>query len=205
MTEPLRTPARREWTRRGLSAGDTWLFPALPEHADALFALVQRDRARLARWLSWVRDVREGDDMRAFLRASAAEWDQGAAYRFVFWLPEPDGGRFEGPAGVIGLEGVSARHASAQLGYWIGSPWEGRGHVVRAAERAVRFGFEEVGLARIEVAAAVENARSRAVIERLGAGFEGVRRSCEQVGERRLDHAVYALLRDDPPPARAAR
>ena len=47
--------------------------------------------------------------------------------------------------------------------------------------------------------AAVENARSRAIPERLGFREEGVLRQVERVAGRMLDGVVYAMLADDWP------
>jgi ribosomal-protein-serine acetyltransferase len=70
-----------------------------------------------------------------------------------------------------------------------------------AAVRAlVAHAFDERELHRIEIAAAVGNARSRAIPERLGFRAEGVRRDGERHGERYLDLVVYALLETDPRP-----
>jgi ribosomal-protein-serine acetyltransferase len=64
-----------------------------------------------------------------------------------------------------------------------------------AAVRAlIGHAFGVWGLHRIEIAAAVENARSRAIPERLGFREEGVRRDGERHGERYLDLVVYSLL-----------
>jgi ribosomal-protein-serine acetyltransferase len=49
-------------------------------------------------------------------------------------------------------------------------------------------------LHRVELSAAVENARSRAVAERLGFRAEGIRRGAERHGDRWLDMVLYALL-----------
>ena len=49
-------------------------------------------------------------------------------------------------------------------------------------------------LNRVEIRAAVGNERSRSIPERLGFRQEGVLRKAELVGDRYVDHAVYATL-----------
>jgi ribosomal-protein-serine acetyltransferase len=51
-----------------------------------------------------------------------------------------------------------------------------------------------VKLNRVEIRAGVENARSRAVVERRGFTQEGVKRQAELVGDRWIDDAVYSML-----------
>jgi ribosomal-protein-serine acetyltransferase len=47
----------------------------------------------------------------------------------------------------------------------------------------------------VRLAAATENAKSRAIPERLGFHLDGVLREQERVDGRYVDHAVYTLLR----------
>ena len=51
------------------------------------------------------------------------------------------------------------------------------------------------------IQAAVENARSRAIPERLGFREEGILREVERIGDRMLDDVVYAMLAADWPGA----
>jgi ribosomal-protein-serine acetyltransferase len=53
---------------------------------------------------------------------------------------------------------------------------------------------QRLGMNRVEVRAGVENLRSRRVAERLGFSLEGVMRQAERLGDRFIDHAVYAIL-----------
>jgi ribosomal-protein-serine acetyltransferase len=50
---------------------------------------------------------------------------------------------------------------------------------------------------RVEIRAAPENARSRAIPERLGFTQEGTLRQVERVDDRYLDNVVYAMLAED--------
>ena len=74
-----------------------------------------------------------------------------------------------------------------------------------AAVRAyVDHAFGTWKLNRVTIQAAVDNARSRAIPERLGFRQEGILRETERVGERMLDGVVYAMLAADwpaPPPS----
>jgi ribosomal-protein-serine acetyltransferase len=52
-------------------------------------------------------------------------------------------------------------------------------------------------LNRIEIRAGVDNTRSRAIPARLGFKQEGILRQAERVGDRFVDHLVYAMLAED--------
>jgi ribosomal-protein-serine acetyltransferase len=54
-------------------------------------------------------------------------------------------------------------------------------------------------LHRVEIRARVENARSRAVAERLGFKQEGVLRDEERVGDHYADRVLYAMLASEWP------
>ena len=69
----------------------------------------------------------------------------------------------------------------------------GHGYITRAA-RAVATRCVAAGFHRVEIRARTDNARSRAVAERLGFQLEGVMRAAEWIGETPFDHAVFARI-----------
>jgi RimJ/RimL family protein N-acetyltransferase len=74
--------------------------------------------------------------------------------------------------GGIGLN-LEVQHDRAEMGYWIGVPYWGRGIATEAAGEVVRYGFEELGLHRIFANCYVGNPASQRVLEKLGMKYEG--------------------------------
>jgi RimJ/RimL family protein N-acetyltransferase len=74
----------------------------------------------------------------------------------------------------IGFTGLSTPRFDApfmpatEIGWRLAQPAWGHGYASEAARHAVRYGFEQAGLAEILSWTATQNVRSRAVMERLG-------------------------------------
>lgn len=81
-----------------------------------------------------------------------------------------------------------ARPGEAELGYWVGVPYWGRGYATEAARAAVAYGFDELGLTAIWAGYYEGNERSHRVQEKLGFEFQ-YRRECdvELLGEHRIE------------------
>jgi len=93
----------------------------------------------------------------------AEEWIRGIdANEFVRGI------EFEGY--LIGLIGytISPADRSAELGYWIGKPWWGRGFVTEAAEAVIRHAFRTARVPRLTCCHFIDNPASARVIEKLG-------------------------------------
>lgn len=158
------------------------------EDLATIWALVEPERDRLRRWLPWAEQVRTIDDEREWLEqvlTAPGRRDEGWA---IF-----DGDAFAGGIGIISdpLEG------NAEIGYWLGSGFEGRGLVTRACGALIGYAFGELGAHRITIAAAVGNTRSRGVPERLGFTQEATLREATRTSEGFEDLAVYGLLRHE--------
>jgi RimJ/RimL family protein N-acetyltransferase len=102
---------------------------------------------------------------------------------------------------VIGgadLRIVSPRDRRAELGYGLAHAYWGRGYATEAAGLLLRFGFEQLGLVRVEALCAVDNERSARTLERLGMRREGrlAQYRWKRGGPR--DHYLYAVTRASP-------
>ncbi len=94
--------------------------------------------------------------------------------------------------GAVGLT-LSLHGRSAELGYWIGQPYWGRGFATEAAAGILRHGFVELGLRRVSASTLGHNKASVRVLEKLGMRFEreGHREFRSRGGKRPV--AVYAI------------
>ena len=90
-------------------------------------------------------------------------------------------------------EGVS-RHV-AELGYWIGESFWGRGIVTEAVVAFTEWGFANLELMRIHAAVYARNPASARVLEKAGFLFEGRERARYFKDGETIDSLLYAKVR----------
>jgi RimJ/RimL family protein N-acetyltransferase len=101
-------------------------------------------------------------------------------------------------AGCISLmfrEGLNS--PAAEVGYWLGREYWGRGISSAAVQIIVRHGFRDLGLLRIFAGVYANNPASRRVLEKNGFELEGVARQAIVRNGHILDAWMMARLRDD--------
>lgn len=100
--------------------------------------------------------------------------------------------------GVVCLENiVGGAFWCCDLSYYGMAGFEGRGLMTGAVRLALRHGFGQLGLHRVEAAVRPENGRSRALLERLGFRHEGRALDYLWVDGAWRDHDRFALLRPE--------
>jgi len=86
-------------------------------------------------------------------------------------------------------------HNRAELGFWLGVPYWGNGYATEAARAVLRYGFESLGLHRIQASHFSNNPASGAVLRKIGMQHEGSLRKHILKWEQYLDLEVYAVLK----------
>lgn len=98
--------------------------------------------------------------------------------------------------GSIGLMlGTDIERISAEIGYWIGEPFWGRGVVQRAVEATVAYGMPTFGLRRIFAQANVRNIGSNRVLEKAGFALDATLRSAAIKDGEVLDQNLWSFVR----------
>jgi len=161
--------------------------PFQPEDAEVLIDLITRNRERLDRWMRWTAPVKTLDDARSLIRQFQERLAGGDSYHVGLWV---DGQL----AGGIAVRGIDRDNGNSEIGYWLGEEYVGKGLVTRSCRLVINDLFQNEGVHRIEIQAVSDNFPSRAVAERLGFTFEGIRRECIWITDAFKDHALYALL-----------
>lgn len=160
----------------------------------------EADAASLARWAddpavaANLRDVFPSPYTRAdaewFIRDCMAREGDGQLCRAIV-----AGGEAVGSIGVF--RGADVYRKSAEIGYWLGRDFWGRGWMTAAVKRMCREAFDTWDIVRIHAEVFAPNRASQAVLEKAGFSLEGTRRNSVYKGGRVLDSRVYALLKEE--------
>jgi ribosomal-protein-alanine N-acetyltransferase len=95
-------------------------------------------------------------------------------------------------AGTIGVNNtIRGPLQSANIGYWIDAPRQGRGLATAAVAGVVEFAFGEAGLHRVEAGTLPDNFASQRVLEKNGFERIGLARRYLLIGGDWRDHILF--------------
>lgn len=172
------------------STPDVAIIPVAVHHAADLASLVRQNVEHLRIYLPAVTDLSSVEAARAHLLAATERAASGDIFEWHLFV----GGAL---CGSVRLKDIDRVDRKAKIGYFIGSPFAGRGIVTSAVRAILSYGFGQLGLNRIELHCASANERSKRVAERLGFVLEGVLRQDEYLNGEFVDQHLYGLLATD--------
>lgn len=135
-------------------------------HVRALVDLL-RDPS-IARWTSNIPHPYAPADARSHILRSRATRRSGAG--LSLYIVRRADGRL---VGGVGLHQLDERHASAEIGYWVGRPYRRRGYGEEATRALANVAFRRLGLHRVEARVFLGNAASVGLLRRCGFRYEG--------------------------------
>ncbi len=109
------------------------------------------------------------------------------------WIVDAD----DRPAGWVTLVVSNWEHGLAEVGYALGSEFQGRGVMPRALTLLLDDLFTNTRLQRVEARCAVGNEASQRVLEKTGFIREGRLRGYFRLRGKRVDNYLYAQLKSD--------
>ena len=166
------------------------LRPWREEDAAAVRDALHESMQSVSRFMSWCHPDYDLAEARTWIAKCRVSWLEGTMYDFAVLA--------EGQLlGAVGLNDIDAINHRANLGYWIRDSARGHSYTALASRAVAAFGFEKIGLKRIEIVAAVDNLASQRCAEKIGGVPEGVARQRIWIREQPHDAVVYGLLPAD--------
>lgn len=161
------------------------------EDAEALYALVDVNRDHLRPWFPWVDTTLSADDSKKFIEKCQEDFAQKKAADFGVW--------YEGKCvGSMGFHTIRQNHQWAEIGYWLSKDSTGKGVMTECVKAMINYGFNDLGLHRIQIKCDADNLKSKAIPERLGFILEGTRRECRKNEDGSFsDEFIYGILRTE--------
>jgi ribosomal-protein-serine acetyltransferase len=170
------------------------LCPLEPWQAEEFADHVTQARAHLAPWIPFATRVVDVDSARELLQRYADKQARDAGRLYGIWL---DGDLVGGTL----FRAFDAGAGVCEVGVWLAPQAEGRGLVTRAVRHMLDWAIHVRGIRRVEWRTDPNNARSRAVAQRLGMTLDGVLRSSFVLNGTRRDTEVWSLLAHEWRPA----
>src|SRR4051794_9009570 len=115
-----------------------------PKEAEAVFAVVERNRTYLREWLPWVDVTQSAEDLRQFILKVREQFAAGRGPQCGIWI---DGMI----AGSLGCHPIDWPNRNCSVGYWIDQRFQGKGVMTRCCENILDYLFDELQLHRVTI------------------------------------------------------
>jgi ribosomal-protein-alanine N-acetyltransferase len=175
-------------------------FPILETERFVLRQLTQNDSIEIFQYFS-LDEVTKFYDLESFTNIEQAEeliqkWNQrfvrSQAIRWGITLKSENR-----VIGTCGFHGWMKNHYKAEIGYELTPKYWRQGFMTEVIEKIIEYGFNYLGLNRIEAFVEPENTGSRKVLEKIGLREEGTLKEHFYLRNRFVDTVIYALLKKD--------
>lgn len=157
-----------------------------PNDAQQVFDVIDQNRTYLRKWLPWV----DGTDSPSVIDGVLHKWEeqykQGSDNVFGIFMNEKY-------IGNIGLHDIEPDNKKAVIGYWLAEQYQGKGIITDCVKSLIKYAFDELTLHTISIHCALDNAKSRAIPERLGFRETGILKDGENLYGVTHDMVIYSL------------
>lgn len=161
-----------------------------PDDASELFRAVNESRQHLRPWFDWVDKTTKVEHSLHYIQQSLHElqYQESLALGILYK---------NHIIGSIGVHHWDTTIKRAELGYWIGKEYEGKGILTACITRFIDFLFSKTDLNKLEIRFVPDNVRSASVAARLNFKTEGILRQSLLRHGKLEDIVVTGLLKMD--------
>lgn len=143
----------------------------------------------VARYVTWPAH-RSIEDALSFLRVVQREYEAGGPSSWGI-VHKAD----RKLIGTIGFVRWEPNNSLAEIGYALSQKYWNMGLMTEVVQEVIRFGFEKMGINRLQAMCMIENTASERVMRKCGMTFEGILREYVRIKGITRDLKVYSILR----------
>lgn len=159
---------------------------------EPLYNSIIASKDELKKWLPWCHDNYQISETSNWVSSQLELWEEGKEFSFAVYKNSP----YE-LIGGVGLNEIHKNYLIGNMGYWIKSSEASKGYATEAALMCAKFGFERIGLKRIEIVTLPENIASKKVAEKLAATYECTARNRLLIRGEPHPACIYSLIPED--------
>jgi RimJ/RimL family protein N-acetyltransferase len=147
-------------------------------------------------WIYGLKDLSEPGELKKYIENAVQNRNEGNT--IVWVIIDAKTGKV---AGCTRLAEISWKDERGQIGWtWIGKEFQGSGLNRAMKYEIFKYGFETLGLNRIELKADERNLQSRRAMEKIGAKYEGTLREHMKIKDGYIRNTVfYSVLKSEWP------
>ena len=150
----------------------------------------------VSKWLLVVPHPYTMEDARTWIEDNKAKWRRKKREDYTFGIELTEEHKIIGAMSIMHLSGTQG---TAEIGYWIGPDYHGKGYGTEALRAVVDFSFNRLKLRRLEAGVFAENPSSGRLLEKIGFRNEGTRMQAKvsKATGQIHDEVMYGLLARD--------
>ncbi|MBC9910977.1 GNAT family N-acetyltransferase [Chitinophaga varians] len=169
---------------------DIYLRQLTMQDAPLVYKQLDASRKNLRKFLPWVDYNTNEEHSARFIQMMQRKAEEQEAIALGIWYQHH-------LCGVMDLHGWDHQVQKAEIGYWIGESFQGKGIATAACRALITYAFKKLRLNKIEIRFVLQNERSGQIPIKLGFTREGILRHNAKLHGQFVDMVVMGVLRQD--------
>ncbi len=172
-----------------ISSKNIKLRPFVEADAIEFVAAVIESVKTVGLWMPWCHSEYTKEEANTWFDRCQKNIDEDIAYDIGIFSAIDDK-----LIGGISINQIDHTNKIGNIGYWVRESLQKQGYATGAVKLIESFGFNTLGLTRLELVILEKNMASRNVAEKLGATYECIAQNRLMHNERAMAAVVYSIL-----------
>lgn len=165
------------------------VMPFSKNHLEDFVTSVRESVATVGQWMEWCHKEYSENEARAWFETCQSNINKQSAYDLGIFSKENNK-----LLGSIAINRIDHEHKMGNIGYWVRESCQNQGVASNAVQLIKEFGFNELGLKRLEIVVLEDNLLSRKVAEKSGAQLEWIAKNRLMHHHQTMPAVIYSLI-----------